>query len=72
MVGAAYKDQCEVLKYGDIMMTQPVCLVAGVGEGTGAAIVERFARGGYQVAMLARSEERLKKLEKNLLNTRPK
>jgi NAD(P)-dependent dehydrogenase (short-subunit alcohol dehydrogenase family) len=26
-----------------------------VGPGTGAAIVRRFARGGYSVAMLART-----------------
>ena len=32
----------------------PVCLVAGVGPGTGKALVERFAEG-YQVAMLVRS-----------------
>lgn len=37
----------------------PVCLVTGVGPGTGRAIVERFAEAGYQVAMLARNEERL-------------
>ena len=35
-----------------------VCLVTGVGWGTGAAIVRRFA-AGYQVAMLARNAERL-------------
>ena len=34
------------------------CLVTGVGWGTGAAIVRRFA-ADYQVAMLARSAERL-------------
>ena len=31
----------------------PVAVVTGVGPGTGAAIVRRFARGGYAVAMLA-------------------
>jgi NADP-dependent 3-hydroxy acid dehydrogenase YdfG len=40
-----------------------VCLVTGVGPGTGAAIARRFARGGYRVAMLARSGERLRELE---------
>jgi len=39
-----------------------VCLVAGVGPGTGTALVERFVSGGYQVAMLARSEDRLQAL----------
>ena len=39
-------------------MAKPVCLVTGVGPGTGAAIVRRFA-GDYAVAMLARNVERL-------------
>jgi NAD(P)-dependent dehydrogenase (short-subunit alcohol dehydrogenase family) len=36
-----------------------VCVVTGVGEGNGRAISERFAQSGYQVAMLARTRERL-------------
>ncbi len=44
-------------------MAKPVCIVTGVGEGTGAALVRRFARGGYQVAMIARSTERLEALQ---------
>ena len=36
-----------------------VCVVTGVGPGNGIAIAKRFARQGYQVAMLARSTERL-------------
>ena len=36
-----------------------VCLITGVGPGTGSALVRRFAEGGYSVAMLARNEERL-------------
>ncbi len=40
-----------------------VCVVAGVGPGNGTAITRRFAKEGYRVAMLARSEERLTKLE---------
>ena len=51
-------------------MKNKVCLVTGVGEGTGAAIARRFARGGYQVAMLARNEERLVALEKELNGSR--
>ncbi len=38
----------------------PVALVAGVGRGTGGAISRRLAAGGYRVALLARSESRLK------------
>lgn len=39
-----------------------VCLITGVGPGTGAALTRRFTSGGYEVAMLARSEERLASL----------
>lgn len=49
-------------------MTQarPVALVSGVGPGTGAAIVRRFAEGGYAVAMLARNKDRLGALEQEV------
>ena len=47
-------------------MTQPVCLITGVGAGTGAALARRFAAGGYRVAMLARNRERLDALEKEI------
>ena len=52
-------------------MTQPVCLVTGVGpdRGTGAEIVRRFATGGYQVAMLARNADRLSELEGSIPGT---
>lgn len=48
----------------------PVALVSGVGPGTGAAIARRFARGGYAVAMLARSKERLDELEHEIDHAR--
>ena len=41
-------------------------MVAGVGPGTGLACVERFARQGYRVAMLARNEERLRQVRDEL------
>jgi short-subunit dehydrogenase len=44
----------------------PVALVTGVGPGTGAAISRRFALGGYRVAMLARTRERLEALQREL------
>jgi NAD(P)-dependent dehydrogenase (short-subunit alcohol dehydrogenase family) len=47
-------------------MTQPVCVVTGVGPGTGSALSRRFTAGGYRVAMLARSEARLADLERAL------
>ncbi len=47
-------------------MSKPTALITGVGVGTGAALARRFARGGYQVAMLARSRERLVSLEQEI------
>jgi NAD(P)-dependent dehydrogenase (short-subunit alcohol dehydrogenase family) len=48
----------------------PVVLVTGVGPGTGAAISRRFSRGGYRVAMLARTRERLDALQREIPNAR--
>ena len=47
-------------------MSSKVALITGVGEGTGAAIARRFARGGYRVAMLARNRARLADLEREI------
>ena len=47
----------------------PTALVSGVGPGTGKAIVQRFANGGYRVAMLARNRQRLDAFEKEIPNT---
>ena len=44
-------------------MSEKICVITGVGPGTGAALTRRFAAGGYRVAMLARNAERLAKLE---------
>jgi len=46
-------------------MSDAVCLITGVGPGTGSALARRFAEG-YRVAMLARKAERLAALEKEL------
>lgn len=43
-------------------MADEVCLITGVGPGTGAALARRFAQG-YQVAMLARNGKRLAELD---------
>jgi NAD(P)-dependent dehydrogenase (short-subunit alcohol dehydrogenase family) len=48
--------------------TNPIAVVTGVGPGTGAALVRRFSRGGYRVAMLARNRDRLDKLEREVAN----
>jgi NAD(P)-dependent dehydrogenase (short-subunit alcohol dehydrogenase family) len=53
-----------------VSSNNPVAVVTGVGPGTGAAIVRRFARDGYAVAMLARNRERLAQLESELPNAR--
>ena len=47
-------------------MAEKVALVAGVGRGTGGAVARRFAAGGYRVALVARSESRLKEFEAEL------
>ena len=52
------------------MNDRPVALITGVGPGTGAAIARRFARGGYAVAMLARSRDRLDSLERDIEHSR--
>ena len=46
-----------------------VCLITGVGPGTGAALARRFSEG-YRVAMLARNAERLKQLEGEIPGSR--
>jgi NAD(P)-dependent dehydrogenase (short-subunit alcohol dehydrogenase family) len=50
--------------------TDKVCIVAGVGPGTGAALSRRFAAGGYRVAMLARDAGRLATLERDIAGSR--
>jgi NADP-dependent 3-hydroxy acid dehydrogenase YdfG len=52
-----------------VKTTKPLALVTGVGPGTGAAVVRRFAQGGYRVAMLARDAERLAALERDIPDT---
>jgi NAD(P)-dependent dehydrogenase (short-subunit alcohol dehydrogenase family) len=47
-----------------------VCVISGVGPGTGAALARRFASGGYRVAMLARDEDRLRTLESGIEGSR--
>jgi NAD(P)-dependent dehydrogenase (short-subunit alcohol dehydrogenase family) len=51
-------------------MSRPLALVTGVGPGTGSAITRRLSAGGYDVAMLARSEDLLFKLEQEVANAR--
>ncbi|MEE2777157.1 MAG: SDR family NAD(P)-dependent oxidoreductase, partial [Acidobacteriota bacterium] len=51
------------------MSDSKVCVVAGVGPGTGASLTRRFAREGYQVAMLARSAGRIEAIAAEVLGT---
>jgi short-subunit dehydrogenase len=53
-----------------MVKNSPVVLVTGVGPGTGAAISRRFSQGGYRVAMLARTRERLDALQRELPNAK--
>jgi NAD(P)-dependent dehydrogenase (short-subunit alcohol dehydrogenase family) len=43
-----------------------VCIVVGVGPGMGLALVRRFAREGFKVAMVARRQDALAEYEKSL------
>jgi len=51
-------------------MTRRCALVTGVGPGTGSSIVRRFVEGGYDVAMIARNEQRLRQLEAETRHTK--
>ena len=43
-------------------MTNPVIVVVGAGPGLGASVAHRFGSAGYDVALVARDEERLEQL----------
>ncbi|MGR3273725.1 SDR family NAD(P)-dependent oxidoreductase [Acaryochloris marina NIES-2412] len=47
-------------------MIKPICLITGVGDGTGSEIARKFSQGGYRVAMIARNRDRLQMLEREL------
>ena len=51
-------------------MSKKVALVTGVGPGTGSSIARTFSMGGYNVAMIARDEDRLKLLENELVGSK--
>ncbi len=51
-------------------MSTKTCVVTGVGPGNGLSLVRRFAAGGYRVAMLARSSEKLRDYEREVPGAR--
>jgi short-subunit dehydrogenase len=51
-------------------MSTKRAIVTGVGPGTGSSIVRRLAAGGYEVAMISRSKDRLKAFEAEFAGSR--
>ena len=49
---------------------KPVCVVAGVGPGNGAAFARRFAAEGFAVALMARKTELIQQLASTLPGAR--
>ena len=48
------------------MKENSVCMITGVGDGTGAYTARRFAKAGYRIAMIARDKARLSNLESEI------
>lgn len=66
---AAFGQRLTTVLQGIEAVNQPVCIVTGVGDATGSAIVRRFAAGGYRVAMIARNAGRLARLRDEIEET---
>lgn len=49
-------------------MSKTVCLVIGAGDGTGAAVAERFAAGGYVACVARRDADKLRPLVESIRN----
>jgi short-subunit dehydrogenase len=54
-----------------LSIDRPHCLLIGIGAGTGAACARKFSASGYNVSMIARSEERLQKFAAEIPHTIP-
>ena len=48
------------------MSESKVVAIVGVGEGLGASVAHRFAREGFTVAIIARSEDKLTKIQADI------
>lgn len=48
-----------------------ICLVTGIGPGLGSAYAERFAEGGYRVALLGRTREKLERFAEEIPGSLP-
>lgn len=51
-------------------MTKPLCVVVGIGPKNGAAFARKFAREGYQLALVSRRTELASELARELGDTR--
>src|SRR5262245_55301989 len=51
-------------------MSNPVCVIVGIGPGNGAAFARQFAGAGYAVALLTRNLEHTHALVRELLGAR--
>lgn len=51
-------------------MSTKVCVITGAGPANGRALAEKFAAGGYSVALLARRLEPLRELERRVRGAR--
>lgn len=72
--------EAELVKHKVVLETEPavtleptpkVCVVAGVGPGIGEKAAQRFARGGFHVALLARSRDKLVNISRGIPNSKP-
>ncbi len=49
-------------------MSQPSCVVVGAGPGLGLAIARRFAKGGFDVALIGRNQSNLNTMSETLMS----
>jgi len=57
--------------FAEAARPRPVCVVVGVGEkGIGEAVARKFSDEGYSIALLARRQENLDAIEKEIANSK--